>query len=115
MDVVIFAALPFVTDKEPRAPIGRAAQIRPIRPWWSAEKRKLAANILFHRPGGTWRRSTPSPPTLDLIYRPKRSSRDFWHYLCIVRLDLIFAEVWKRRRCTLASDTGDAALRKPSA
>ena len=77
MDVVIFAALPFVTDKESRAPIGCAAQIRPIRPWWSAEKGKLAANILFHRPGGTWRRSTPSPPTLNLIYRPKRSSRDF--------------------------------------
>lgn len=27
MDVVIFAALPFVTDKESRAPIGCAAQI----------------------------------------------------------------------------------------
>lgn len=34
------------------------------------------------------------------------------HYLHV--LDLIFAEVWKRR-CALASDTGDAALREPSA
>ena len=73
MDVVIFAALPFVTDKESRAPIGRAAQITPDRPWRSAEKGKLAANILF--PQDRWNlRRRPSPPTLNLIYRPKRSS-----------------------------------------
>ena len=47
MDVVIFAALPSVTDKELRASIGRTAQIRRDGPWRSAEKGQLAANILF--------------------------------------------------------------------
>jgi hypothetical protein len=75
MDVVIFAALPFVTDKESRAPIGCAAQIRLTDPERSAEKESFAANITFPVfPHARWNRApSPSLPTkLNLISRPRR-------------------------------------------
>jgi len=77
MDVVIFAALPFVTDKESRAPIGCAVQIRLADPVRSAEKESFAAEHRFPVfPHARWNRA-PSPsvalPTkLNLISRPRR-------------------------------------------
>lgn len=110
MDVVIFAALPFVTDKELDALIGCAAQISTDRPWRSAEKESLLCISFSTRPVEP--APSTSPPKLNLIYRTGAQAK-------LVGLALIACSVRsylrRKRSCTLAADTGDAALRELSA
>ena len=70
MDVVIFAALPSVTDKESQAFIGCAARIRLADPGEARRRKASLRTSLFHTPGGTG--AVAHPTKLNLISRPRR-------------------------------------------
>ena len=109
MDVVIFAALPFVTDKDLRAPIGCAA----IKTLCESRRRKASLRTslfqCFHTPGGTGAVAHPHQTKSHLP--TQATARDFGTNVQVRS----YLEGSPKCGCTLASDTGSATLREPSA